>query len=241
MLLARNIHKVQIKAQHCIRFVPALWFILRIQSETINDIQANHDKRMSTVILKYPAGNVFSVRSALHHLGEECEITDSEESLRKADHVIIPGQGEAAVTMDYLRKSGLDRIIADLRQPVLGICIGLQLMCEESEEGNAQCLEIFPGVKVRRFRPEHGEKIPQMGWNNINSLHSALFTNIDEGSYVYFVHSYYADMSEYTIAVADYCGRYSAALQRDNYYAVQFHPEKSGSTGLQILNNFLKL
>ena len=198
-------------------------------------------QKMSTIILKYPAGNIFSVKSALNHLGEECVITDDVQQLRAASHIIIPGQGEAAITMDYLRKTGLDKVIISLQCPVLGICIGMQLMCESSEEGDAKCLGIFPGVKVARFRPQAGEKIPQMGWNNIRSLSSPLFDVVPDGSYVYFVHSYYAPLCSYTIAQTDFCGLYSASLHKDNFYAVQFHPEKSGDTGLHILDKFLKL
>lgn len=198
-------------------------------------------KAMSTVILKYPAGNIFSVKSALARLGVDSEVTCDENALRTADRVIIPGQGEAAVTMDWLRRNGVDGIIRSLRQPVLGICIGMQLMCESSSEGGgAECLGIFPRIKVSRFNPEKGEKIPHMGWNSISGLRGKLFSGVAEGSYVYFVHSYRVPVCEYTTAQSEYCGAFSAAIERGNFMAVQFHPEKSGTVGETILRNFLK-
>ena len=197
---------------------------------------------MSTVILKYPAGNIFSVQAALKRLGVESIVSDDEQALREADHVIIPGQGEAAVTMNYLRESGLDRTILSLRRPVLGICIGMQLLCGRSEEGGgADCLGIFPEIEVKRFDPLNNEKIPHMGWNSVNTLKGPLFKGIDEGSYVYFVHSYYVPVNEYTAALTNYTGNFSSAIERDNFMAVQFHPEKSGTVGEAILKNFLEI
>ncbi len=197
---------------------------------------------MSTVILKYPAGNIFSVKSALKRLGVDSVVTDDEKALQTADHVIIPGQGEAAVTMEYLRKTGLDNVIRSLRQPVLGICIGMQLMCEHSEEGGgADCFGIFPEINVRRFIPQNGEKIPHMGWNSLTNMKGNLFKGVNDGSYVYFVHSYYVPINSYTEAQTEYAGNFSAAIERENFMAVQFHPEKSGVVGETILKNFLEI
>ncbi len=196
---------------------------------------------MGTVILKYPAGNVFSVKSAFSRLGAECVISDDVDVLRCADRVVVPGQGEASVTMHYLRQTGLDNVIRSLSQPVLGICIGMQLMCDSSEEGNAQCLGIFEGACVKRFAPQHGEKIPHMGWNSLRDLDGPLFRGIAEGSYAYFVHSYYVPLNAFTAAKSDYCGEFTAAMSRGNFHAVQFHPEKSGLAGEAILKNFLRL
>ncbi len=197
---------------------------------------------MSTVILKYPAGNIFSVKSALKHLGVDSVVTDDEKALQTADHVIIPGQGEAAVTMEYLRKTGLDNVISSLRQPVLGICIGMQLMCEHSEEGGgADCFGIFPEINVRRFIPQNGEKIPHMGWNSLTNMKGNLFKGVNDGSYVYFVHSYYVPINSYTVAQTEYADNFSAAIERENFMAVQFHPEKSGVVGETILKNFLEI
>ncbi len=196
---------------------------------------------MGTVILKYPAGNVFSVKSAFARLGIECVISDDVDVLRCADHVVVPGQGEASVTMHYLKQTGLDNVIRSLSQPVLGICIGMQLMCDSSEEGNAQCLGIFKSAHVKRFSPQHGEKIPHMGWNSLRGLRGPLFDGIAEGSYAYFVHSYYVPLNSFTAAKSDYCGEFTAAMSRDNFHAVQFHPEKSGLAGEAILKNFLRL
>lgn len=196
---------------------------------------------MTVSILKYPAGNIFSVQAAIKRLGGESVVTDDKATLLHSSKVIIPGQGEAASTMAYLRSNGLDDTIRSLTCPVLGICIGMQLMCESSEEGNAACLGIFPGLRVRKFVPVNGEKIPHMGWNSIESLKGRLFGNVIEGSHVYFVHSYYVPLCDATTATADYAGRFSAAIERDNFHAVQFHPEKSGDVGEQILRNFLEI
>ena len=197
---------------------------------------------MSTAILKYPAGNIFSVKSALTRLGVDSIVTDDVQLLSKADHIIIPGQGEAAVTMDYLCKTGMNNVIRSFKQPVLGICIGMQLMCDYSEEGGGvKCLGIFPEVKVTRFLPKNNEKIPHMGWNSISNINSALFKGIDEESYVYFVHSYYVPCNKFTTSQCNYTVNFSASIEHDNFMAVQFHPEKSGKTGELILKNFLEL
>ncbi|MBO6058581.1 MAG: imidazole glycerol phosphate synthase subunit HisH [Bacteroidaceae bacterium] len=196
---------------------------------------------MMIAVVKYNAGNIRSVLNALNRLGVEPVLTDDAEALRNAERVLFPGQGEAATAMAYLRERGLDRVICSLRQPVLGICIGQQLMCSHSEEGNTDCLGIFP-MEVVRFQPQrHEDKVPQMGWNSIHNLKTRLFDGVDEGSFIYNVHSFYVPESPYTIASCEYILPYSAALNKDNFYSTQFHPEKSGSVGEQILKNFLKL
>lgn len=199
---------------------------------------------MNIVIIKYNAGNIESVNNALNRLGVNAEITADHDKIRKADKVIFPGVGEASTTMAYLRKQGLDQLIVSLKQPVLGICLGLQLMCSHSEENNTDCLGIFD-EKVKRFIPKPGEefitKVPHMGWNAIHDLKGDIFASVNEKEYVYFVHSFYAEKSEHTIATCDYINPFSAALHRDNFYATQFHPEKSGMVGAQILDNFLKI
>ena len=199
---------------------------------------------MNIVIIKYNAGNIESVNNALNRLGVNAEITADHEKIRKADKVIFPGVGEASTTMDYLHKKGLDEVIVSLKQPVLGICLGLQLMCAHSEENDTTCLGIFD-EKVKRFIPKPGEefitKVPHMGWNAISDLKTELFTGVSENEYVYFVHSFYAEKSEHTIANCNYINPFSAALQKDNFYATQFHPEKSGTIGAKILGNFLKI
>lgn len=197
---------------------------------------------MDVAIVKYNAGNIYSVINALKRLGITPTLTDSAELLAKADRVLFPGQGEASTAMAYLKEHGLDQVIPALRQPVLGICIGQQLMCRHSEEGNADCLGIFP-LDVFRFHPEHhNDKVPQMGWNSIHKLQSPLFKDIKDGEFIYNVHSYYVPChQDYTIATCDYILPYSAALHRDNFYATQFHPEKSGGAGERILRNFLEL
>nr|WP_319509857.1 imidazole glycerol phosphate synthase subunit HisH [uncultured Draconibacterium sp.] len=199
---------------------------------------------MNIVIIKYNAGNIESVNNALNRLGVNAEITADHDKIRNADKVIFPGVGEASTTMAYLRENKLDELIVSLKQPVLGICLGLQLMCSHSEENDTNCLGIFD-EQVKRFIPKPGEeyvtKVPHMGWNAIKDLKSDLFTADLENEYVYFVHSYYAEKSEHTIATCDYILPFSAALHRDNFYATQFHPEKSGIIGAKILENFLKL
>ena len=177
-------------------------------------------------------------------LGVSAEITGDHEKIKAADKVIFPGVGEASTTMAFLKQEGLDKLIPSLKQPVLGICLGLQLMCSHSEEGDTPCLGIFE-EKVKRFQPEPGmefiTKVPHMGWNNITKLKSDLFDASLENQFVYFVHSYYATVGEHTAAVANYINPFSAALHRDNFYATQFHPEKSGTVGQKILENFLKI
>jgi imidazole glycerol-phosphate synthase subunit HisH len=196
---------------------------------------------MQVAVVKYNAGNVYSVINALRRLGVEPLLTDKEEELRAADRVLFPGQGEASTAMNYLRSHGLDTVLRSLRQPVLGICIGMQLLCRHSEEGNTDCLDIFP-VDVKRFKPRcHEDKVPQMGWNSIFDLKTKLFDGISEQDFIYNVHSFYVPQNECTIATCDYILPYSAALHKDNYYACQFHPEKSGNTGARILHNFLTI
>ena len=199
---------------------------------------------MKVAVVKYNAGNIFSVVHALERMGVEPILTDSAEELRSADKVIFPGQGEASSAMHYLREHGLDRIIPSLTQPVLGICIGQQLMCRHSEEGDVDCLGIFD-VDVKRFQPRrHEDKIPHMGWNSlqVKSEEFTLRSSLLEGTpFVYFVHSYYVPVCESTIAVTEYIHPFSAAMQKDNFYATQFHPEKSGAVGQQILRNFLEM
>ncbi len=198
-----------------------------------------------TAVVKYNAGNIQSVLFALERLGAEAIWTDDPDTLRQADRVIFPGVGEASSAMHYLRERGLDAVIRSLEQPVLGICLGLQLFCRHSEEQNTDCLGIFD-LAVRRFPPpaagaNNPLKVPHMGWNTLRDLRSPLFTGLEQGEYVYFVHSYFAEHSPEAIATTDYGLAYSAALQRDNFYAVQFHPEKSGTAGLRILQNFLTI
>lgn len=192
-------------------------------------------------ILKYNAGNTCSVDYALRRLGVEPVITAEPALLQQADKVIFPGVGEACTTMEYLRAHGLDRLIKGLRQPVLGICLGMQLMCRHSEEGDVDCLHIFDS-DVRRFVPQkHEDKVPHVGWNTLSGARSPLFGEALEGRFVYFVHSYYVPLNPCTVAATDYILPFSAALHKDNFYAVQFHPEKSGAAGEAILKNFLCL
>lgn len=196
---------------------------------------------MNVVLIQYNAGNVCSVEYALRRLGVEPVLTADAELIRSADRVIFPGVGEAAYTMQYLRQQGLDQLIKGLRQPVLGICLGMQLMCSHSEEGDVDCLDIFH-VPVKRFVPsaEGAEKVPHMGWNTLEQTRTPLFRGFGgKEEYVYFVHSYYVPLCEDTAAVTPYIHPFSAALQKGNFYATQFHPEKSGSVGERILRNFL--
>lgn len=199
---------------------------------------------MNVAIVKYNAGNIRSVINALNRLGIEPLLTDDAEQLQSADRVIFPGQGEARSAMEYLRARQLDQVIAGLRQPVLGICVGQQLLCRHSEEGDVDCIGVFD-VDVKRFQPtRHEDKVPAMGWNAITpkaaSEASTMLKGIDAGDYVYFVHSYYVPECQWTAATADYILPYSACLQKDNFFTCQFHPEKSGKVGEQILRNFLQ-
>lgn len=196
---------------------------------------------MDVAIVKYNAGNIYSVVNALKRLGIVPQITDDAEQLARADRVLFPGQGEAGGAMRYLCERNLDKVIRGLRQPVLGICVGQQLLCRHSEEGDTGCIGIF-NVDVRRFCPTcHEQKVPAVGWNSLYDLQGALFKDIQENEYVYFVHSYYVPVCSSTIATTDYIHPYSAALQHDNFYATQFHPEKSGDIGERIIKNFLEL
>ncbi len=202
---------------------------------------------MKVAIVKYNAGNVQSVIYALNRLGVEPILTDDEQELRAADKVIFPGVGEASTAMNYLKQANLDKVLPTLTQPFLGICIGQQLMCEHSEEGDTSCLGIFP-LNVKRF-PQGTDgnggtiKVPHMGWNalKVKDDNHPLFKGLEEESYVYYVHSYYCEVGTETVVETDYIQPYSASLQKDNFYAVQFHPEKSGKVGEQIIKNFLEL
>lgn len=189
-------------------------------------------------IIKYNAGNIASVKNALDRLGYESVLTDDAAVIRGADKVIFPGVGEASSAMEYLRERGLDEVICSLTQPVLGICLGQQLMCWHSEENATDCLGIFD-AKVRKFPPL--EKVPHIGWNNFREVKSPVFKGIQPADDVYFVHSYYAEVTADTTAICDYILPFSAAMQRGNFYATQFHPEKSGAVGERILRNFLEL
>ncbi len=193
---------------------------------------------MDLVIVNYGAGNIQSIRFAFKRLGYDLELSADPDRIRKADKVIFPGVGEASSAMRKLQLSGLDRVIPELKQPVLGICLGMQLMCESSEEGQTEGLGIF---KTEVIRFPQAMKVPQIGWNGIHELKSPLFDGIPENEYIYLVHSFYAPLCDQTIAVSDYGGAYSAALENDNFFGVQFHPEKSGKPGARILSNFLKI
>lgn len=206
---------------------------------------------MNVAIVKYNAGNIYSVVNALRRMGIEPVLTDDAELLRKADKVLFPGQGHARETMEYLKARRLDEVIRDLRQPVFGICVGQQLLCRHSEEGDVDCIGIFD-AEVKRFQPErHEDKVPCMGWNYLEERRkrkeereyfvNPIFRGLGEKPYVYFVHSYYVPVCQDTIAIANYILPYSASMHKDNFYACQFHPEKSGKVGEQILKNFLAL
>ena len=195
---------------------------------------------MKVVVVKYNAGNVQSVIYALQRLGVEPQYTDAPEEIISADKVIFPGQGEASSAMSYLKDRGMDKVLSQLSQPFLGICIGLQLMCAHSEEGDTQCLGIFD-LQVKRFKAERqNQKIPHMGWNSMQCQDNSLLQGLQD-PYLYYVHSYYAEVGSQTIGTTEYIVPFSGALSRDNYYAVQAHPEKSSSQGQKILTNFLKL
>jgi imidazole glycerol-phosphate synthase subunit HisH len=189
-------------------------------------------------ILKYNAGNIISVQNALARLGCESIITDDRDELLNSEKVIFPGVGEAGSAMKYLKERQLDKTIISLTQPVLGICLGLQLMCRHSEEADTECLGIFDTV-VKLFPPV--DKIPHMGWNNFLSVRGNLFIGVKPGDDLYYVHSYYAEICQSTVAVCDYILPFSASMQKKNFYATQFHPEKSADTGEKILKNFLEL
>jgi glutamine amidotransferase len=192
---------------------------------------------MNLAIVKYNAGNIQSVLYALERIGRQAVVTDDPAMIRGADKVIFPGVGEASTAMHYLRERGLDELIRGLQQPVLGICLGMQLMCSYSEENDTECLGVFD-EKVRKFAG--GDlKVPQIGWNNIYGLKTGLFEGVADRSYCYFVHGYYAALGKHTIGQTDYVQPYSSALHRDNFYGVQFHPEKSAQVGERILQNFI--
>ncbi len=193
---------------------------------------------MKIVIINYGAGNIQSIKFALKRLGVEAILSDNETEIRQADKVIFPGVGEASSAMKKLKSSGLDQVIPTLKQPVLGICLGMQLLCNSSEEGNTKGLGIFD-VDVVKF--SNRVKVPQIGWNQILNLKSGLFEGISENEFMYLVHSFYAPLCKETIAISEYGIQYASALQRDNFYGVQFHPEKSSTAGEQILKNFINL
>lgn len=191
-------------------------------------------------IIDYRMGNLRSVENALQRLGADFRVTADADEIRRADRVLLPGVGNAAEAMENLRGAGLVQVIRDLRRPVLGICVGMQVMCRHSEEGDAECIGLFD-ARVRRFRPTETEKVPHMGWNRIANMETKLFKGLTGGDYVYFVHSYYAGLCPDTIATARHGQLFSAALKYENFYGTQFHPEKSGDVGEQILKNFLEL
>lgn len=193
-----------------------------------------------TAVIRYNAGNVLSVMNALSRIGSDAVLTDDPDTIISSDHVIFPGVGEASSAMSYLREKGLDEVIRGLTQPFLGICLGMQLMCSSSEEGDVDCLGIFP-ERVSLFPRDRGFKIPHMGWNTLERTSGPLFRGIQDEEYVYFVHSYYVPSSSSSSALTEYDGiTFSSALSRDNFHGVQFHPEKSGRTGERILRNFLE-
>lgn len=193
---------------------------------------------MKIAIIKYNAGNIMSVENAINRLGYNCIVTDDPEQIKIADKVIFPGVGEASSAMNYLKEKQLDQVIKSLKQPVLGVCLGQQLMCTYSEEGNTACMGVFETL-VKKFPPK--ELVPHMGWNNLQNLKGDLFKGVSESDNVYFVHSYYAEVCENTTAICDYILPFSAAMQKNNFYATQFHPEKSADVGTIILKNFLEI
>mgnify|MGYP003110220847 FL=1 len=198
---------------------------------------------MKIAVIKYNSGNVQSVLYALERLGANAELTDDPEKILKADKVIFPGQGEASTAMTYLKARKLDQLIREIKQPFLGVCLGLQLLCEHSEENNTDCLGIFP-VKVKRFIPENSQefKVPHVGWNELENLaDNPLLKNLPDTQFLYYVHSYYAELSEATIATTHYIHDFTAILHRDNYWAIQAHPEKSSTVGEKLLSNFLSI
>ena len=197
---------------------------------------------MNIVIIKYNAGNIQSVLFALERIGCTATVTDDATMIHSADKVIFPGVGEASTAMNYLQERKLDELIISLKQPVLGICLGMQLLCEYSTENDTRCLGVFNNVTVKQFNPtDQTVKVPQIGWNTITGLKSSLFNEVKDSSYCYFVHGYYASICDYTIATTEYVQPYSSALQKNNFYGTQFHPEKSAGVGEQILKNFLSI
>lgn len=196
---------------------------------------------MKVAVVDYNAGNVGSVRYALERLGIQPVLTAEKDVLLSADKIIFPGVGEAKTTMEYLKSEGLDKLIIDLKQPVLGICLGMQLMCRHSEEGDTNCLGIFDIPVLRFCSEDNRQKIPHTGWNTVEYVDSPLYKGLKVSDFVYFVHSYYVPLCKYTASETDYISRFSSSLQKDNFFAVQFHPEKSGTNGELILNNFLNL
>jgi len=195
---------------------------------------------MKIVIIKYNAGNIQSVLFALERIGIEAIVTDNHEEILAADKVIFPGVGEASSAMNSLREANLDQLIKKLQQPVLGICVGMQLLCKYSEENDTPCLGVFE-EPVKKFVSVNGLKVPQIGWNTISGLKSPLMKGLPENSYCYFVHSYYVPLTEHAIATTDYIQPYAAAIHTNNFYGVQFHAEKSAKAGEQILKNFIAL
>lgn len=197
---------------------------------------------MKVAVIKYNAGNVQSVLYALERLGAEAVLTDDLELISNADKVIFPGQGEASTAMKYLKERKLEQLIPNLKQPFFGVCLGQQLLCDFSEENDTNCLGVFP-VKVKRFNPQNAEeyKVPHVGWNSIFDLKTTLLDGLDDHSFVYYVHSYYCELSDFTIAKTHYIHDFAALMQKDNFYAMQAHPEKSSLIGERILSNFLAL
>jgi glutamine amidotransferase len=207
----------------------------------LQEMGSSLNKSMKVVLIKYNAGNVQSVLYALERLGVEAELTDDLEKISAADRVIFPGQGEASSAMAYLKERNLDQVIRNTKQPFLGICLGLQLLCTHSEENDTDCLGIFP-IKVKRFIPSVSgqEKVPHVGWNSLENLvDNPLFKDLSESKFMYYVHSYYAELGEHTLATTSYIHDFTAILHRDNYWAIQAHPEKSSTLGEKLLENFL--
>ena len=196
---------------------------------------------MNLSIIQYNAGNIQSVLYALERLGVTATVTDDPAFIEASDKVIFPGVGEASTAMAYLKERNLDQLIVSLKQPVLGICLGMQLMCKHSAENDTNCLGIFEEQVLAFKATEKTNKVPQMGWNNIMNLKTDLFNGVPENSFAYFVHGYYAGLGENTIATTNYIQAYSSGLHKDNFYGVQFHPEKSAEVGEQIIQNFLAL
>ena len=196
---------------------------------------------MNLVLIKYNAGNIQSVLYALERIGATAVVTDDTKQIQSADKVIFPGVGEASTAMNYLKERKLDKVVKNLQQPVLGVCLGMQLMCSYSEENDTACMGVFD-EEIKKFKPQkqQTEKVPQIGWNNIYNLETNLFKNVPDSSYCYFVHGYYAATGKHTIATTDYVQPYSSALQKNNFYGVQFHPEKSADVGEKILINFIE-